>query len=166
MSEADGGVRTADLYDAHPEVVEVVDPGPCDLRPFGGRRRAHGPIRTVQALADNSKVREALSEPGAGAMLVVDAGAATHFAMVGDRLAALAVDNGWAGIIVNGCVRDAAELAQLPLGVWALGTNPRKTEKRGQGVREVEVQFGGVRFAPGAYLYADEDGVVVTPRAL
>lgn len=166
MSSNEGGFRTADLYDAHPDLVEVVDPGLCGLRSWGGRPRAHGVIRTVQALADNSKVRAALSEPGQGAVLVVDAGGATAFAMVGDRLAARAVENGWAGIVVNGCVRDAAELARLPLGIWARGTSPRKTTKRDQGVRDVEVRFGGARFTPGAFLYADEDGVLVAPRAL
>lgn len=158
--------RTADLFDDHAGVVEVVDPGQCALRPFGGAARAGGPIRTVQALADNSRVREALAEPGDGAILVVDSGGAMSFAMVGDRLAALAVENGWAGVVVNGCVRDAVELARMDLGVWALGTCPRKTIKRDQGARDVEVRFGGVRFIPGHHLYADEDGVLVAPGSL
>lgn len=135
-------------------------------RAYGGRAAMHGPVRTVQALADNSRVREALAEPGDGAVLVVDAGGAMTFAMVGDRLAALAVEQGWSGILVNGCIRDAAAIAEMDLGVWALGTHPRKTIKRGQGVRDVELRFGGARFVPGHHLYADEDGVVLAAEAL
>lgn len=165
-SPSRAGFRTADLFDAHAEAVDVVDPGQCALRSFGGRWRAHGLIRTVQALADNSRVREALAEPGDGAVLVVDAGGATRFAMVGDRLAAAATDNGWAGIVVNGCIRDIVEISDMDIGVWALGACPRKTIKRGRGVRDVEVHFGGVRFVPGHHLYADEDGVVVAAGPL
>jgi len=155
--------QTADLCDENAEEVSVVTPG---LRSLGGRARVMGPIRTVQAVGDNSKVREAFGEPGEGSVLVVDAGGARDAAMVGDRLAALAVDNGWRGVIVHGCVRDAEILATLDLGVWAIGTHPRKTTKRDQGVRDVPLRFRGVLFVPGHYLYADADGIIVAPRRL
>jgi regulator of ribonuclease activity A len=154
---------TADLSDAFPSEVDVADPV---LRSMGGRDRVEGPIRTVQAYGDNSLVREALGEPGQGAVLVVDGGGALQWAMLGDRLAQLAHDHGWAGVVVHGCIRDWEAIRELSLGVWALGTHPRKTIKRGQGVRDVEVRFAGVTFVPGHHLYADPDGILVAPRRL
>lgn len=156
-------VRTADLCDAFPDRVQVVAP---DFRAFGGHAAMAGAVRTVQAYGDNSKVREALAEPGRGSVLVVDGGGARTWALLGDRLAQSAVDQGWAGVVVYGCIRDAEAIAAMPIGVWALGTHPRRTEKRGQGLRDLEVTFGGVRFTPGHHLYADPDGIVVVPQPL
>lgn len=148
---------TADLSDEHPN-AQVAAPGLTD---YGGASHFSGPIRTVRCFEDNSLVRTTLETPGEGAVLVVDGGGSMRCALLGDRLAALAVTNGWAGVIVNGCVRDSAELATTDLGVKALATHPRKSVKRGQGETDVIVNFLDVAFSPGHWVYADQDGVVV-----
>ena len=139
--------------------AEAVRPGL--LRDFGGRRAFSGPISTVRAFENNPLVREALGEPGNGRVLVVDGGASLRCALLGDEIAAMGSRNGWQGIVLNACVRDSAELAGIELGIKALGTHPLKSSKRDRGLRDVEVHFGGVRFRPGAWLYADADGVLV-----
>jgi regulator of ribonuclease activity A len=111
-------------------------------------------------------VRELTAEAGNGRVLVIDAGGSMRRAVVGDMLAQKAVDNGWVGIVVYGCIRDSAALADMPIGVKALGAHPMKTDKRGEGQRDIAVRFGGVTFRPGDWLYADEDGVIVARRAL
>jgi len=156
-------IRTADLCDTHGDALQILRPG---LTAFGGRDRIEGPIRTVRAYADNSRVRELLMAPSEGGVLVVDGGGAQGWALVGDRLAQSAVDQGWAGLVVHGCIRDVEVIRELPLGVWARGTHPRKTVKHGQGLVDVDVEFDGVRFTPGGYLYADPDGIVVAARRL
>jgi regulator of ribonuclease activity A len=150
--------RTADLVDEHGEALQSCD---LQLRQFGGRRRFHGPIRTVACLQDNALVKAVLSEPGNGAVLVVDGQGSLHTALVGDLIAGLARDNGWAGLVVNGAVRDTEELAGLDIGIKALGSNPRRSAKLAAGQVDVPVRFGGVTFRPGEHLYSDEDGVVV-----
>jgi regulator of ribonuclease activity A len=150
--------HTADLVDEHGEALQSCD---LQLRQFGGRRRFHGPIRTVACLQDNALVKQVLSEPGDGAVLVVDGGGSLHTALVGDLIAGLARDNGWAGLVVNGAVRDIEALAGLDIGIKALGSNPRKSAKLAAGQVDVPVRFGGVTFRPGEHLYSDEDGVVV-----
>ncbi|GAB4439362.1 MAG: ribonuclease E activity regulator RraA [Chloroflexi bacterium OHK40] len=155
-------LKTTDLSDAN-EDVQVGEPG---LHHFGGRRRFGGPVATLRVFEDNALVRAALEEPGEGRVLVIDGGGSLRCALLGDQLGALAVRNGWAGVVVNGCVRDTAELAGLPLGVLALAPHPRRSIKRGEGVRGATLRFAGLTIAPGAYLYADEDGVIVADRAL
>ena len=150
--------RTADLVDEHGEALQSCD---LQLRQFGGRRRLHGPIRTVACFEDNALVKKVLSEPGDGAVLVVDGGGSLHTALVGDLIAGLAQDNGWAGLVINGAVRDTEALAGLGIGIKALGSNPRKSAKLAAGQVDVAVRFGGVTFRPGEHLYSDEDGVVV-----
>lgn len=154
---------TADLCDHFSETLQIVEENFGD---FGGRAMFHGEIATILAFEDNSLVREAVSSPGAGKVLVVDGGGSMRRAMLGDNLAAKAVENGWAGIVINGCIRDSAEIGEMDLGVKALGTHPLKTEKKGLGEAGVTVRFSGVDFAPGHYLYADEDGIVVSATAL
>ncbi len=154
---------TADLCDAFGGEVEVAAPL---LRDYGGVAAFYGPITTVEVTEDNTSVRQVLEQPGERRVLVVDGGASTRCALVGDRLAQLAVDNGWAGIVVNGCIRDSAALAAMPIGVKALAAMPRKSEKRGPGRHDVPVSFAGVTFTPDHYLYADADGILVAPRAL
>lgn len=155
--------HTADLCDAHEDRVRVLAPM---LRSYGGARAAGGPVRTLKIFEDNALVREMLAEPGQGAMLVIDGGGSLRRALLGDNLAELAVKNGWAGVVVYGCIRDSASIGRLPLGVWALATHPMKTVKRGEGQRDVPVSFGGVTFAPGMFAYADEDGVIVSDAPL
>jgi regulator of ribonuclease activity A len=149
---------TADLVDEHGEALQSCD---LQLRQFGGRRRFHGPIRTVACFEDNALVRQVLSEPGDGAVLVVDGGGSLHTALVGDLIAGLAQANGWAGVVVHGAVRDTEALGGLDIGIKALGSNPRKSAKAATGQIDVPVRFGGVTFRPGEHLYSDEDGVVV-----
>jgi regulator of ribonuclease activity A len=149
---------TADLVDEHGEALQSCD---LQLRQFGGRRRFHGPIRTVACFEDNALVRQVLSEPGDGAVLVVDGGGSLHTALVGDLIAGLAQANGWAGLVVHGAVRDTEALGGLDIGIKALGSNPRKSAKLAAGQVDVPVHFGGVSFRPGGHLYSDEDGVVV-----
>jgi regulator of ribonuclease activity A len=154
---------TADLIDAFESQLQS-----CDLqfRDFGGRLSFDGPIRTITCREDNMLVRAALSQPGNGSVLVVDGGGVLHRALVGDIIAGLALSNGWAGIVVNGAIRDSAAIGSMPIGLKALGTNPRRSAKTGAGAVDVPVAFGGVIFEPGAHLYADGDGIVVAAHAL
>lgn len=155
--------QTADVCDAHPQEVEVAEP---ILRHFGGRRRFHGKTVTIKVYEDNVLVRKAVESPGEGRILVVDGGGSTRRALLGDRLGARAADNGWAGIIINGCVRDSAELVEIGLGVLAIGTNPMKSNKNGDGDTGVSVSFAGITIRPDQYVYADEDGWLVAQKAL
>lgn len=156
-------VKTCDLCDNYADQIQVADPV---FKDFGGRRIFRGEISTVKAFEDNSLVRTALDEPGKGRVLVVDTGGSTRCAMVGDLLADLAHRRHWSGVIVHGCVRDSAALAEIPIGVKALAACPKKSEKRGEGQRDIVVRFAGISFTPGAYVYADEDGIVVAESAL
>ena len=154
---------TADLYDEYGEKLQVAQPLFND---FGGRLKFHGQIATVKVHEDNSLVRTALEENGAGRVLVIDGGESLRCALVGDLLAQLGKDNDWAGIIVSGCIRDSAVIITIDIGVKALGTNPRKSVKKGAGDRDIPVTFAGVTFTPGHYLYADEDGILVSKEKL
>ncbi|QKJ20827.1 ribonuclease E activity regulator RraA [Microbacterium hominis] len=153
-----GAVATADLYD---ERGEALDSLALQLHDIGGRVAFDGPIRTVRCHRDNALVKAMLATPGEGAVLVVDGGGSLESALVGDLIAASAVENGWAGIIVHGAIRDRAAIGELALGVKALGSNPRKSAKEGRGEVDVDVVIGGVRFRPGAHVWADADGVLV-----
>ena len=155
--------NTADLCDAHERDLHVVE---SMFHRYGRLAAFDGPIATVKCYEDNSKVREALSEPGEGRILVVDGGGSQRRALFGDLLGELAVRNGWKGIVINGCIRDSAAIDELEIGVRALGTIPLKTHKRGDGQRDVSVSFAGVTFRPGEHLYADADGIVVAARPL
>ncbi len=156
-------LKTADLCDEFTDVLDVVEPG---FLMFGGNAAFSGPISTVKCFEDNSKVREQLSTPGHGRVLVVDAGGSRRCAMLGDMLAAMAVDNQWVGVIIYGLIRDSDDIKQMPIGVRALGTHPQKSEKKNTGEIDVEVRFHGVSFRPGDYLYADHDGIVVSSKNL
>ncbi len=155
--------KTADLCDQYGDHLQVAEPIFGDL---GGRMHFHGQVVTLKAFEDNSLVRKILSEPGEGRVLVVDSGGSMRCAMLGDQLAAMAEDNGWSGVVVNGCVRDCAQLADADIGVKALGVHPMKTAKRDAGERDVPLRFAGVSFYPGHWLYADEDGIVMSETKL
>lgn len=148
----------ADLCDEHEETIEVCE---VQFRDFGGRLAFSGPIRTVRCYEDNSEVKALLGTPGEGCVLVVDGGGSLRRALVGDMLAGDAVKNGWAGIVVFGAVRDTSVLATLDIGIKALGTVPMRGIKRGEGVVDTPVAFGGVVFVPGDGLHADGDGIAV-----
>ena len=150
-------MTTSDLYDESPGATSCA----TQFRQFGGVRSFFGPIATVRCFEDNVLLRALVSEPADGRVLVVDGGGSFACALLGDNIAELAVSNGWAGIVVNGCVRDIVALAELPIGIKALGTNPKPSGKAGDGEVGVPVTFGGAEFAPGALLHADDDGVIV-----
>jgi regulator of ribonuclease activity A len=160
--------QTADLLDQNEEAaragrVRVVEPM---FRHYGGRRRFCGTISTLKVFEDNSLVRKALETAGNGRVLVIDGGGSKRCALVGDQIAQLGVKNGWAGIVVFGCIRDSAAMAGMDIGLRALDTHPLKSIKKGAGDADIPVSFGGVSFAPGEQLYADEDGIVVAPAPL
>jgi regulator of ribonuclease activity A len=154
---------TADLCDDHADKVQVCEPL---FHAFGGRRAFHGPVSTVRCFEDNSRVKEAVESPGGGRVLVVDGGGSRRHALLGDKLGLAAVNNGWAGIIIHGCIRDSVELGRMDLGIRALGTMPLRSEKRGEGERDVPVRFAGVTFRPGDHVYADEDGIIAAHMPL
>lgn len=149
-----------DLCDAHADIVRVAAPV---FRGFGGRRAFGGPIRTIKCFEDNSIIAERVREAGDGAVLVVDGGGSLRCALVGDNLARLAGENGWAGVLVYGCVRDVDELLRIDVGIQALASHPLRSIKRGEGLCDVVVDFAGLRFMPDQYVYCDDNGVIVAP---
>jgi len=158
---------TCDLCDAHKsETSGAFRVMPPVFRNFGAVLRFCGPVVTVKCFEDNSLVKAALDSPGEGRVLVIDGGGSLRRALVGGNLGAAAARNGWAGVVIDGCVRDVAELATINAGFRALASIPLPTEKRNEGQRDVAVQIQGVWLRPGDWLYADEDGIVVSDRAL
>jgi len=155
--------RTTDLYDQYLEDLQVAAPL---FRDFGGRRRFSGQIVTLKAFEDNTFLKAAFEGDGEGKVLVVDSAASMRAAMMGDVMADLGASNGWEGVVINGCIRDSADVAKVDLGVKALATIPRKTVKRNQGVMDIPLQFAEVMFHPGHWLYADEDGIVISRSSL
>ena len=151
-------ISTADLYDERGDQLRSVS---LQFLNLGGMSGFSGPIRTVRCFQDNALLKSLLSSPGEGAVLVIDGGGSLETALVGDIIAALAVDNGWAGLLVNGAVRDRIALGTLPIGVKALGSNPAKSTKTGAGEVDVTVEIGGVQFIPGATVWCDDDGILV-----
>ena len=164
---------TADLCDVHhPQSVDdvttnrTVQIAAPIFRDFGGNIRFSGQISTVLCYENNPLVRKALEEKGNGRVLVVDGGASLRCALLGDQIAAMAAKNGWSGIIINGCIRDSEDIGKMSIGVKALSTFPLKSSKRDSGLRDVPVNFAGVIFKPGEFVYADKDGILVSPIEL
>ena len=155
--------KTPDLCDEFEGSVRVAEPL---LRNFGGAGSFYGPIATVRVFEDNVLVREALEADGQRRVLVVDGEGSTRCALLGDLLARFAYENDWAGVVINGCIHDSEEISKITVGVKALHTVPRRSAKKGLGERDVPVSFAGITFAPGNYLYADADGVIVADRDL
>jgi len=155
--------KTADLCDAHEGRVQVVHPG---LFNFGGRARFHGELVTIRAMGDFSLVRDQVRSAGAGKVLVVDNDASMHVAMLGDLLAAAGQQNGWEGVVINGCIRDAADIIGMDIGVKALASVPARGSRADLGELNVELNFLGTVFRPGEFLYSDEDGILVSAQAL
>ena len=154
---------TADLCDDHGDAVQVLA---GNFGSYGGVDAFCGPVSTLAVFEDNTLVREALAEPGDGRVLVVDGRGSERCALVGGNLGVLAADNGWTGLVVDGCVRDAAELRVSAVGIRARGTCPRRSVKKGAGERDVPVTVAGVDFVPGMWLWADHDGIVVAETDL
>ncbi len=155
--------KTADLCDQFSAELEICEPL---FRDFGGKRSFGGAIATIKCFEDNSRVRDLVAERGDSRVLVIDAGGSARRAVLGDLLAQQAVDNGWSGIVIYGCVRDSAAIRQMPIGVKAIGACPLKTDKRNEGQRDIPIRFAGAAFNPGDWVYADEDGVIVARRSL
>lgn len=153
-------IPTADLVD----IIGTEDARSCDTQfnNYGGRTEFCGRITTVSCFQDNGLVKQILKEPNPGGVLVVDGDASLHTALMGDMIARAGADNGWAGVVINGAIRDAAVVGTMDFGCKALGTNPRKSAKDAAGQRDSVITLGGVHFVPGHYLYADADGIIVT----
>lgn len=154
---------TPDLCDANPDLVQVLEPM---FSNFGGRDSFGGQIVTIKCFEDNSLVKAQAELDGRGKVLVVDGGGSLRCALLGDMIAAKAAQNGWEGLVIYGCVRDVDVLVQTSVGVQALAAHPLKTDKRGLGDLNVVVTFAGVTFRPGEYVYADNNGVIVSPQPL
>jgi regulator of ribonuclease activity A len=159
---------TTDLCDANPTLLDNGQLAvlPPVFRHFGQRITFAGPAATLKVFEDNALVRAALETPGQGRVLVVDGGASLRRALVGGQLALLAQDNGWAGMVVDGCVRDSDEINACQVGVRALATHPQRSARKGVGERDVRVQIAGVMVNPGDWIYADADGVLVAQQKI
>jgi regulator of ribonuclease activity A len=155
-------ISTPDLSDEAPEVCAIE----LQFNNYGAIRQFGGQAVTIKCHEDNSLVKQCVGEPGAGRVIVVDGGGSLRRALLGDILAEKAAANGWSGLVINGAIRDVDEIGQIGLGVQALGTCPVKTEKLGVGQRDIALQVGGVAIAPGDYVYADSNGVIVSKRSL
>ena len=151
-------LNTADLYDERGEDLESIS---VQFQNFGGESHFSGPARTIRCFEDNALVKTVLATPGEGAVLVIDGQGSLRTALMGDLIAASAVANGWAGVIINGAVRDREALATLSLGIKALGSNPKKSAKTGVGEVDVEIVIDHVRIQPGVMVYSDPDGILV-----
>ena len=154
---------TTDLYDEHEGDVQTCS---VQFNDYGGKTQFCGPIRTVRCFRDNQLFRALLDEPGDGAVVVVDGGASTESALMGDIIAAKGAKNGWSGAVILGAIRDSSEVGKTDFGAKALGVNPAKSSKKGEGTVDAPVEFGGVTFRPGAWIYCDEDGILVSPESL
>lgn len=156
-------ISTPDLSDSNTELVSVVEPL---FYNYGGRNSFHGEIVTIKCFEDNSLVKDTAGTNGNGKVMVVDGGGSLRRALIGNLIAKDAVKNGWEGFVIYGCIRDVDILQRLDIGVKALNTNPLKTERKGIGDLNVPVSFGGVEFIPGGFIYADNNGILVSPVRL
>jgi regulator of ribonuclease activity A len=156
-------VKTADLMDAFQDELLSCE---IQFKNYGGRTAFWGPCKTLRCRNDNVILRNTLEQRADGHVLVVDGGGSLHAALMGDIIAGLGHENNWSGIVIYGAVRDTLALGQIDFGVKALGSNPRKSEKKGAGSLDVEVSFGGLSVRPADWIYCDEDGIVVARRQL
>ena len=155
---------TCDLCDDNADIVSVVTG--LNWFGYGGRSTFGGEIVTVKCFEDNSRVKEHLGTDGKGKVLVVDGGGSLRNALIGDMIAENAVKNGWEGVIIHGACRDVDELAKLDIGVMTLGCVPIKSVRRDEGQLNIDITFGGVTFRPGEYVYADNNGIIVSEKPL
>ena len=155
-------ISTPDLSDEALEVCALE----LQLVNYGQIRQFGGAVVTIKCHEDNSLVKQCVEEPGLGRVIMVDGGGSMRRALLGDLLAEKAAANGWSGLIINGVIRDVDEIGRISIGVQALGSCPIKTEKRGVGERDIDLHIGGVDIAPGDYIYADNNGVIVSKRSL
>ena len=156
-------ISTPDLCDANPELVRIVEPL---FKNFGGKKSFGGEIVTIKCFEDNSLVKENAGQNGKGKIMVVDGGGSLKKALLGDLIAETAMNNGWAGFIIYGCIRDVGPIGSMDIGVKAINSTPLKTERKGEGELNVPVTFAGVTFSPGEYVYSDETGIIVSGKQL
>ena len=154
---------TPDICDEHSGQLQILEPL---FTEFGGRDKFSGEVTTVKCFEDNSFVKQTLAKDGHGKVLVVDGGGSLRCALLGDLLGAMAAENGWRGILINGCVRDVEILKTIDIGVSALNCHPVKSNKRNEGQLNVSLYFAGVNIVPGQYLYADENGIILAKKEL
>jgi len=154
---------TADLCDDNSEDVRVLAPM---MRNFGAKSAFGGEIVTIKCFEDNTLVKEHAANDGTGKVMVVDGGGSLRCALLGDMIAENAVKNNWQGLVIYGCVRDVDALAELDLGVQALASIPIKSKRMGRGDLNIDLHFGGIQFKAGEYIYADNNGVIVSHRPL
>ena len=154
---------TPDICDEYLSEVQVLDPL---FTEFGGREKFAGEMVTVKCFEDNSLVKKTLATEGHGKVLVVDGGGSLRCALLGDMLGAMAAENGWQGVLVNGCVRDVEILQGIDIGVRALNSHPLKSTKHNVGQVNIPLRFASVAFEPGEHLYADKNGIIVAERDL
>ena len=153
-----------DSYENDPEAnLRVLD---SVFNSYGGRPHFFGQTVTIKCFEDNSAVKKLVATPGEGRVIVMDGGGSLRRAILGDMLAAKAAENGWSGLVINGCIRDCEEISQIALGVKALNTHPMKTEKRGLGDLDIPVSFAGHTISPGEWVYADNNGILVASKSL
>ena len=159
--------KTADLTDEFcTENCDEVQAAGMVFKSYGGKPRFYGEIVTLKLFEDNQLLRDQVYSDGTGKVLIVDGGASMRRALMGDMLAATAVENGWSGVIINGCIRDSVDMATMQLGVLALGTHPLKTVKAGIGEINVPIQFADLNFEPADFIYSDEDGIIISEKPL
>ncbi|MEL6627319.1 MAG: ribonuclease E activity regulator RraA [Bacteroidota bacterium] len=156
-------IVTADLWDEHAPALRLLN---LELKSYGRHTSFYGEIVTLKVFEDNSWVRRILTEKGEGKVLIIDGGGSRRCALVGDNIAQLAIENGWKGIIVYGCIRDSKVINEMDIGIKAIGTCPVKSIKRNVGVEGESLCIDGTDIAPGTYVYADEDGVLLSAENL
>jgi regulator of ribonuclease activity A len=154
---------TADLFDDYGDISQTCS---TQFQDYGATRQFSGPIRTLKCFRDNQLFKELLNQPGNGAVMVMDGSGSLESALMGDMIAASGLKNGWAGVVILGAIRDSVAIGKMDFGVKALGVNAAKSSKDGTGDVDAIVEFGGVRFEPGHFIYCDEDGILVAPREL
>ena len=154
---------TADICDAHRDSVQLANPV---FTLYGNKRSFHGPVQTVKVFEDNELVKQSLETIPEGSVLIVDGGGSLNCALMGDNLAEIAINRNLAGIVINGCIRDSALINNMNVAIFALQTNPFKSIKQGKGEANLPVQFAGLNFEPGNYVYADEDGILLAKEKL
>ena len=154
---------TPDLCDENPDRVKVLEPM---FTNYGAKTQFYGEAVTIKCFEDNSLVKAQAAEPGKGKVMVVDGGGSKRCALLGDMIAASAANNGWEGVIIFGCIRDVDIVNTIDLGVQALATIPIKSTRKNRGDLNIPITFGGVTFTPGSFVYADNNGVIVTAEPL
>lgn len=162
-SAVDVNFSTPDLCDDHAGAVRILE---SIFNNYGQKKSFCGEVVTIKCFEDNSLVKEQAANDGRGKVMVVDGGASLRKALLGDMIAESAMKNGWEGLVINGCIRDVDIISGLKLGVKALNTIPLKTERRGLGDLNVTVTFAGQTIRPGEFIYADNNGILVSNKKL